>query len=389
MEKVYLYSQKNGWFNREGLYIFDNPVFVVEYKNRRTYLNGRDLGSINLFNLIEKIIKKYKLYGLGYISYNYGKSIVLDKVFTKRRDINLPDIYILFFKNYTFHKNFDYPELKQIVKNVKINVSKEEFINKVLRIKKYIESGDIYQVNLAHRIDLEGFFYPEVAFFNLLDIQKTPYLMLLKGINFSVLSGSMELFLRKEGNTLITEPIKGTRPRGKTKEEDKRLFAELKNSEKEIAENLMITDLMRNDLGRICKKVYVKDLFKVERYSTLYQMSSTVIGELTGNIRIKDIINNTFPPGSITGAPKKRAMEIIEELEDVERSVYCGATVLFKPNLDIVMSVAIRQIIFKERKGYIYVGSGIVYNSNPEEEYKETLIKAKANLKALDLDLAL
>jgi len=389
MGKVYLYSQTNGWLNREGLYVFDKPVFLIEYKNKRTYFNGIDLGFINPFNLIEKIIKKHKLYGLGYISYNYGKSIVLNRFFPKKKDINLPDIYILFFRDYTFYEKFTRPNVKPIVKDIKINISKEEFINKVLKIKRYIESGDIYQVNLTHRIDLEGFFYPETVFFNLLDIQKTPYLMLLKGVKFSVLSGSMELFLKKEGNILITEPIKGTRPRGKTEEEDKRLFTELKNSEKEMAENLMITDLMRNDLGRICKKVYVKDLFKVERYSTLYQMSSTVIGELMEGIRLKDIINNTFPPGSITGAPKKRAMEIIEELEDIERSVYCGATVLFKPNLDFVMSVAIRQIIFKEKKGYIYVGSGIVYNSNPEEEYKETLVKAKANLKALDLDLTL
>ncbi len=388
MEEIYLYSQKDGWFDKEGIYLFDKPVFSLKYKNNRTYLNGRCIPLINPINLTEKLIKEYELYGLGYISYNYGKNLVLGKSYPQRKDINIPDIYILFFRKFK-NINIGIKGVKQNVKSLKINTTKEDFIKKVLKIKKYIESGDIYQVNLTHRIDLEGAFYPKEAFFKTIDIQKTPYLMLIRGKDFSVLSASMELFLEKKGNIIKTKPIKGTRARGKTEKEDKALFEELKNSPKEIAENLMITDLMRNDLGRISRKVYVDTLFEVEKYSTLYQMSSTVVGELKENISLKKIIDNTFPPGSITGAPKKRAMEIIGELEDFERSVYCGATVLIKPNLDFTMSVAIRQSIFKDNRCYIYVGSGIVYYSNPEDEYKETLIKAKANLKALGLDIDL
>lgn len=210
-------------------------------------------------------------------------------------------------------------------------------------------------------------------------------MMFIKDKNFSLISGSMELFLEKKGRDVITKPIKGTIKRGSTELEDEILKNQLINSEKERAENLMITDLMRNDLSKIAKDVKVKELFKVDKYSTLFQMSSTIKGSLKDNVSLKDIILNTFPPGSVTGAPKKRAMEIIEELEDVRRSVYCGATFLIKPNLDFVMSVAIRQMIFKDNRCLIYVGSGIVWDSDPSKEYEETLIKAKASLRSLDL----
>jgi Anthranilate/para-aminobenzoate synthases component I len=171
--------------------------------------------------------------------------------------------------------------------------------------------------------------------------------------------------------------------------EDEVLKNQLINSEKERAENLMITDLMRNDLSKIANNVKVEELFKVDKYSTLFQMSSTVKGILKEKLSFEEVILNTFPPGSVTGAPKKRAMEIIDELEDKKRSVYCGATFLIKPNLDFVMSVAIRQMIFANDRCSIYVGSGIVWDSDPVKEYEETLIKAKANLKSLDFDIEL
>jgi Anthranilate/para-aminobenzoate synthases component I len=199
----------------------------------------------------------------------------------------------------------------------------------------------------------------------------------------------MELFLEKKGREIITKPIKGTIKRGLNELEDEALKNQLINSEKERAENLMITDLMRNDLSKIANNVKVEELFKVDKYSTLFQMSSTVKGILKEKLSFEEVILNTFPPGSVTGAPKKRAMEIIDELEDKKRSVYCGTTFLIKPNLDFVMSVAIRQMIFAKDRCSIYVGSGIVWDSDPVKEYEETLIKAKANLKSLDFDIDL
>jgi anthranilate/para-aminobenzoate synthase component I len=197
----------------------------------------------------------------------------------------------------------------------------------------------------------------------------------------------MELFLEKKGREIITKPIKGTIKRGLNELEDEVLKNQLINSEKERAENLMITDLMRNDLSKIANNIKVEELFKVDKYSTLFQMSSTVKGILKEKLSFEEVILNTFPPGSVTGAPKKRAMEIIDELEDKKRSVYCGATFLIKPNLDFVMSVAIRQMIFTKDRCSIYVGSGIVWDSDSAKEYEETLIKAKANLKSLNFDI--
>ena len=150
----------------------------------------------------------------------------------------------------------------------------------------------------------------------------------------------------------------------------------------------MITDLMRNDLGRISKKgtVKVEKLFDIEKFSSLFQMVSTVSSILREDINLQDIIDNTFPPGSVTGAPKIRAMEIIAELEDYSRNVYCGSTFFIRPDMDFVMSVAIRQSIFRENVCSIYVGSGIVADSDPDTEYKETILKAKANLRSIGIN---
>ena len=378
--KIFLYSQSEGWFENQGLYKFSKPVKTVKYFNNNLLLNDKFITTKRPLILIEKLIKKFNYYAIGFISYNYTRYIINNPL--KKDDIQLPDIYFAFFKNYEKIKVKKEIETYNFIKNIKIP-DKNSFISKVLKAKKYIEEGDIYQVNLTHRFEIEGFFYPEDIFFNLIKTQPTPYLMLIKEKDFSLISGSMELFLEKKGKRIKTKPIKGTRKRGKTPQEDYKLFNQLKNSEKEKAENLMITDLMRNDLNRIAKDVKVTSLFEIERYSSLYQMVSTVEGRLDENLSLEKIINNTFPPGSVTGAPKKRAIEIIDELEDYNRSVYCGATVFIKPNMDFVMSVAIRQSIFKNHKCYVYVGSGIVADSIPEKEYEETLIKAKANLKAM------
>jgi anthranilate/para-aminobenzoate synthase component I len=195
----------------------------------------------------------------------------------------------------------------------------------------------------------------------------------------------MELFLRKSGRRITSRPIKGTRRRGRDGKEDERLRRELLESEKERAENLMIVDLMRNDLGRVCEfgSVRVKNLFEIEPYSTLYQMVSEVDGKLRDGVTVGEIIRNTFPPGSVTGAPKRRAMEIIDELEPHLRGPYCGAIGLFMPNGDFTLSVAIRVLAALGDMGTFWVGGGIMWDSVPELEHEETLVKAQAMMKAL------
>ncbi len=382
--EIILYSEDGGWLENRGIYRFVNPIKIVKYHNNKLLINDKVITTDNPLPIIEKLIKNTGFFALGFISYDF-KNYIFNKNVNKN-DINLPIIYLALFRKYE-KLDIPFPEKLDLkIKNIKIP-DKNSFISKIKKVKKYIEEGDIYQVNIAHRVEVEGFFPTKDIFFNLIKLQPTPYLMFLKDKEFSLISGSMELFLEKKGDVIISKPIKGTRKRGGSLEEDISLFRELETSNKELSENLMITDLMRNDINRISKGVYVENIFNIEAYSSLFQMVSTVKGKLDRYVSLKEIIYNTFPPGSVTGAPKKRAIEIIDELEDYRRNIYCGANVFIKPDMDFVMSVAIRQSIFRKDKCYIYVGSGIVADSDLESEYKETLIKARANLKAMGIDI--
>lgn len=200
-----------------------------------------------------------------------------------------------------------------------------------------------------------------------------------------ILSNSPERFIRCVNKRIETRPIKGTRPRGKDKEEDLRLQQELRNSEKDRAELLMIVDLERNDIGRISKtgSVKVPELFVIEPYANVNHLVSTVVGELKDDKDVTDVIKATFPGGSITGAPKIRAMEIIDELEPTQRNVYTGSIGYIGFNGDMDFNIAIRTIIKNDKKVYFQVGGGMTWDSDPDEEYQETLDKAKSIMKAL------
>ncbi|WP_457640009.1 anthranilate synthase component I family protein [Persephonella sp.] len=385
--EIKLFSSRKGWFEKEGLFVFNRPVFSAVFDRGVLTLGTQKIKTKNPFPFIEKAVRSKKLYAVGFISYDFKRYIWKETV-RKKRDMGLPLVFFAFFKTFSPKKIPESVKNETSVKGFYLPVSKESYIKKVLTAKKYIEDGDIYQINLSHRIELEGFFDVDGVFYTLIQTQPTPYMMSIKTSQFSLVSGSMELFLEKAGKDIKTVPIKGTRRAGNTGDETRLLKEELFHSEKERAENLMITDLMRNDIGKIAEKgtVKVEKLFDVQVYSTVLQMGSTVKGKLKTDVSLADIVNATFPPGSVTGAPKKRAVEIIDLLENFRREVYCGANVLIKPSGDFVMSVAIRQIIFRKNKAYIYVGSGIVADSDPEKEYEETLIKAKAGIKAVGLN---
>ncbi len=382
--KTILYSTENGFFSKEGFYLFKKPIYSIRYDKNILHINDKKIKTKNPFPLIEKILKKVKGYAVGFISYDFKENIHnLEKHYND--ELYLPLLYINIYKSYQYYKDIKTSNYQNSIESVKYP-DKKSFIENIKTAKRYIENGDIYQINLSHRIEVKGFFNIEKSFKKLAEFQPAPYLMLIKDKDFSLISASMELFLEKKGEYLTTKPIKGTRPIGETEEESSKFFNELKNSLKERAENLMITDLMRNDLARISEKgsVKVEKLFEIEKYKTLYQMSSTIKSHVKKNISLKEIIYNTFPPGSVTGAPKIRSMQIIDELEKYKRHVYCGATFVIKPNLDFIMSVAIRQSIFQKNKCFIYVGAGIVADSIPEKEYEETILKAKANMRILE-----
>ncbi|HWG19448.1 MAG TPA: aminodeoxychorismate synthase component I [Terracidiphilus sp.] len=260
-----------------------------------------------------------------------------------------------------------------------IDISSAEYSERVQTIRRYIEAGDLYQANLTMLLrqpwngDAAGLFE------RIMENQPVPYGCLINTGQAHILSASPELFFRKQGSKLLVRPMKGTSPRGRDFQEDCRKAAWLAADEKNRAENVMIVDLLRNDLGRICTagSIEVSDLFAVERHPDLLQMTSTVRGLLNPGTSSYEIFRSLFPCGSITGAPKIRTMQIIRQLEDQPRGIACGAIGYFSPGGDATFSVAIRTLVVSGGEIQMRVGSGVTYDSNPEAEYAECLLKAK------------
>ncbi|MHB1049352.1 MAG: aminodeoxychorismate synthase component I [Bacteroidota bacterium] len=263
--------------------------------------------------------------------------------------------------------------------NLHFSISETAYRSAIDRIKNYIENGDTYQVNFTDRVefDCSG---SAVDFYRALrKKQHVPYGAFINLGETQILSFSPELFFRRHGSTITAKPMKGTAKRGKTLREDRELSDWLRNDEKNRSENLMIVDLLRNDLGRICSagSVDVSDMYAVEKLETVLQMTSTVSGRLRDDIRYYDIFRSLFPCGSVTGAPKIRTMQIIHELEQHPRGVYCGAIGFISPHGESVFSVAIRTLVVNGNRGVMGVGSGIVYDSDPVKEYEECLLKTR------------
>jgi len=271
-------------------------------------------------------------------------------------------------------------------KNFKSNFTKEGYIEALGRLKNYIKEGDIYQANLTQRFECTLDVSPYELYGKLRTINPAPFSSFIDFGDGHIVSSSPERFIKITDRVIETRPIKGTRPRGKTPEEDKKNREELLSSEKDKAELLMIVDLERNDLGRVSKTgtVKVTELFQLEEYATVYHLVSTVIGEIKDDHEIIDVVTATFPGGSITGAPKIRAMEIIDELEPTQRNIYTGSIGYIGFNGDTDLNIVIRTIVCKDNKAYFQVGGGIVWDSDPEMEFEETLHKAKALMEALN-----
>lgn len=267
------------------------------------------------------------------------------------------------------------------------NLSREAFISKVQRAQNYIHSGDIYQVNLSHRLtaqsDLSGWDF----FQKLSTVSPAPFSAYLDGGEFQICSSSPEQFLRMSGAHIVTRPIKGTRPRDSDATRDAQLAYELQTSAKELAELVMITDLLRNDLGKVCEygSVQTPEIAKLEKFAQVQHLVSTVEGRLRKDLTHFAAFASAFPGGSITGAPKFRAMEIIDELEPVSRGPYCGAMGYLGFNRESQLNIAIRTAISKEGLVHFNIGAGIVADSDPAAEWEETLAKARGFLAALEI----
>ena len=270
---------------------------------------------------------------------------------------------------------------------VKSNVARDRFLEMVRTAKEYIAAGDIYQVVLSQRFEAEITTDPFTVYRALRHVNPSPYMYFLRMGHVSIVGSSPEMLVRVEGGMAQTHPIAGTRPRGRSEEEDARLAEELKRNEKERSEHVMLVDLGRNDLGRVSQfgTVRVPNFMGLEKYSHVMHLDSIVEGKLADDRDRLDALVACFPAGTVSGAPKVRAMEIIAELEPDRRGIYAGAVgyLDFAGNLDFC--ITIRTLVIAGRRAMVQAGAGIVADSNPSAEYQETQDKARALIRALEL----
>ncbi len=341
----------------------------------------------------------------GYFAYDLKNSIERLPQ-TAEDDLRLPDIFLIWPRRIMIHdrhrkelralsvaceddpspapiENFCESKAREEsptrIGPLRSNFTHEEYLASLRKIRDYIREGDVYQVNLSQRFEFPFEGDPFALWDNLFAVNPAPFYAFIHAGDHQVLSTSMERFLHLDGERLETRPIKGTRKRGATPEEDRMLEEELKHSPKDDAELSMIVDLLRNDLGRIClpRSVRVVEHKRLEAYRNVYHLVSIVAGRVRPDITPGEILRATFPGGSITGCPKIRAMEIIDELEPHARHVYTGAIGYLGWHRNLDLNVAIRTALIHEGRCCFSVGGGIVYDSVGEDEYQETLHKGR------------
>ena len=287
------------------------------------------------------------------------------------------------FENITLPDQFTYKPNKNSIKS---NTTKVKFKSLVKKAKSYIEKGDIFQVVLSQRFERKFNKKPIEIYNYLRKSNPSPFMFYFNYKDFNILGSSPEILVRLRKGEITIRPIAGTRPRGKNNKEDKKYELDLLKDKKELAEHLMLLDLGRNDVGKVSKinSVKVTEKFKVERYSHVMHIVSNVIGKFNNKFSLFETLLSGFPAGTVSGAPKIRAMEIIDELEKNKRKLYAGGIGYFTPNGEFDTCIALRTALIKNNKFYVQAGAGIVADSKPEKEYAETINKAKALMRAVD-----
>jgi len=386
----------------------------------------RHAGGGDPFGELDRMLSKYRIVNntglpyvagaMGYFSYDLARAVEKLPVLASE-DVSIPDIYFYFYDNAVVIDNLNgkayvtalgmlgpkedsiraildrikagqkvvYGEIESSGKVFESNFSREDYIETVEKVRQYIRSGDVYITNLTQRFCCETEKKPYDVYRDLRGINPAPFAAFMNAEDFSIVSSSPERFLKISERIVETRPIKGTRPRGRDEEEDARNRQELIDSEKDKSELLMIVDLERNDLSKVCKphSVKVTELFKLEEYSTVFHLVSTVIGQLKDECSAVDCIKACFPGGSITGAPKVRSMEVIETLEPTRRNIYTGCIGYIGFDGSADLNIVIRTILMKDGKAYLGVGGGITWESEKEAEYEETIDKARALMRVL------
>ncbi len=261
--------------------------------------------------------------------------------------------------------------------DLRLNLTFPRYARQIQRIRDYIAQGDVYQITycIKNRFRFRG--HPRRLFADLFRYQPVPYAAYVEADDHHILCLSPERFIRKQGTRALTEPMKGTWPRGRDLNEDQRLTRQFARDPKNLAENVMIADLLRNDLGRIGTRVQTPRLFTITKYRTLLQMTSTVTARLPATLTFRHLLAALFPSGSVTGAPKIRAMQIIREIEPEERKIYTGAIGYIAPNRDLYFNIPIRTLLLQGSEGEMGVGGGIVWDSTARGEWAEGLLKSR------------
>ncbi|MFH1855835.1 MAG: aminodeoxychorismate synthase component I [Candidatus Omnitrophota bacterium] len=381
---VFLSTQRADAENHRS-FIFLRPRYVIQTKKENDVATA--------LKTIDNFVNK-GFYAAGYLTYEAG--LVFEERLAGNKKFDFPLLWfgiyeqplIFNHKTSSFQGNKKYLKLsdnktlrgRYRIENAGFSLNEKEYGKAVQRIKKYIEEGDAYQVNFTFKYKFDFSGSAQKLFLDLNSTQPVPYASFIKHDTVEILSFSPELFFRKKGARMLVKPMKGTVMRGVNLEDDTAKRIELLNSRKNRAENIMIVDLLRNDLGKISKTGTVKpfNVFEIEKHSTLFQMTSSIKATLENKTELSGILKNLFPSGSITGAPKIKTMQIIEELEKEPRGIYTGSAGFISPDKESVFNVAIRTIYIdkKKKKGEMGIGSGIVYDSEAMSEYAECRLKA-------------
>ncbi len=368
----------------------------------------------NSFGLLKEYLEDNK-WAFGFLSYDLKNEIEPHLSSHNREELHFPDlcffepeviirikkdqVEVLCHSQESLDKHLDEQawgeeghtnHQKQVCGEFKVNsrLSKQEYISKVTSIKDHINRGDVYEMNFCHEFFAEhAQINPYELHHDLVSYSPTPFSSFVRIDHHYILCASPERFIKRQGNYVVSQPIKGTARRGHTEVEDLQLKSSLYNSSKERSENIMIVDLVRNDLSQIAKdgSVHVEELCGLYTFSQVHQLISTVSCQVREKLTSVDLIKKCFPMGSMTGAPKVKAMELIEEKEASKRGVYSGSVGYFAPGGDFDFNVVIRSILYHAATQYLSfsVGGAITSHSDPQKEYEETLLKAKGMMRAL------
>ena len=409
---------------------------TYEVKNNQIFVNNKRITNKDPYLYLKKLVKSFKytlpknlppmsLMLIGYFGYDIIRFV--EKIPNRtKNDLKIPDVRLQRPRKIIIHDNLkkklfyiacNYsakPNSKNFYKKCKIdldiliaessaqskitiskkrkvdfkiksNTSKSAFLNNVTIAKKYIKLGDIFQVVLSQRFEAKLQKNPIDIYKKIRKTNPSPFLYFINYNDFQIIGSSPEILVRVKNSKITIRPIAGTRPRGKTVEEDAKLKKDLLSDPKELAEHLMLLDLGRNDVGKFSEtgSVKVDSQFSVEKYSHVMHIVSNVTGQFKKDSSLIDVLLSGFPAGTVSGAPKIRAMEIIDELEKTRRKLYAGGIGYFSPNNTMDTCIALRTALIKDKKVYIQSGAGIVADSDPEKEYQETVNKAKALIEAI------